>query len=192
MSDTTLFHADIERALRIAETAHRGQARKGHAAGPYVLHPVHVAILLARFGAEVPVLVAGLLHDVVEDCEGWSIARVEREFGPRVAAIVAEVTEDKTKTWEERKRWQIDHVPGMSDDALLVKAADKLHNLESLVLDLEHGHDPAIVWAKFSRGPAETLATSAELVAALEARVDPRIGRELRSALARLRALAAV
>src|SRR5262245_12532261 len=100
-----MYSEGLEHALRAAEAAHRGQMRKGSDV-PYVTHPIHCSILLARLGYSDAVLQAALLHDVVEDCDGWTIARVEREFGPDVASIVAELTEDKTKSWEERKRAQ--------------------------------------------------------------------------------------
>src|SRR3954471_13293670 len=127
-----VFDAGIERALRASEAAHRGQVRKASDA-PYVLHPIHVAIELARLGVEPHLIQAALLHDVVEDCAhaGWDIHRVAREFGPAVAEIVADLSEDKSKTWEQRKLAGIAHVARMSTDACTVKAADKLHNLRS-------------------------------------------------------------
>lgn len=185
-----LYDAGIERALRAAEEGHRGQTRKGLGSVPYVLHPAHVALILARFGASSRVIQAAILHDIVEDCPDWSIARVEDEFGRAVASIVLELTEDKTQSWDERKRWQVDHVAEMSAEAVLVKAADKLHNLSCLAQDLRGAKEPDLVWKKFKRGPERTLTMSAELVSALERRVDPRIGNELRAALAAVKAAA--
>lgn len=184
-----MFSTEIERTLRIAERAHRGQSRKGGEGVPYVLHPIHCAISLARLGHPEHVIQAALLHDVVEDCHDWTIERVETEFGTLVAAIVAELTEDKSKTWEERKRWQIEHVAVMSRDALLVKAADKLHNLSTLVLDLENSNDHAAIWARFTASRERTIATSRALVDELVPRVDPRLGAELETAMVRLETL---
>jgi (p)ppGpp synthase/HD superfamily hydrolase len=186
-STDLVFDAGTERALRVAERAHRGQFRKGTDV-PYVLHPIHCALLLARLGYEPHVIQAALLHDVLEDCkhEGWDAVRLEREFGPRVAAIVAELTEDKSRSWEERKQAGIEHVAHMSVDALTVKAADKLHNLRSLAADLAGATDPAAIWSRFNGGRERTLQLSRALVDALAGRVDPRLGDALRTVMTEL------
>lgn len=181
-----VFDEGIERALRAAERAHRGQTRKDSDGAPYVLHPIHCALTLARLGYDATLIQAAILHDVVEDCDGWDGARVEREFGPRVAAIVLELTEDKSNSWAERKRWQVEHVPHMSADACAVKAADKIHNLRTLVSQLESTPDRASVWARFHGGRERTLATSRALVDALAPRVHPELAEGLRSAIAAL------
>ncbi|MBI5365291.1 MAG: bifunctional (p)ppGpp synthetase/guanosine-3',5'-bis(diphosphate) 3'-pyrophosphohydrolase [Planctomycetes bacterium] len=184
-----MFSERIERALRTAQEAHAGQTRKGLGAVPYVTHPVHVAILLARLGADDVAITAGLLHDVVEDCEGWTDARVELEFGPEVAAIVRELTEDKSRSWRERKLDGIERVKHMSVAAATVKAADKLHNLRALVADLRSGAPASAVWARFNGGRDRTLELSTQLVNELVERVDPRLGRELRAAIEELHEL---
>jgi hypothetical protein len=144
---------------------------------------VHVALILARLGHPPHVLQAALLHDVAEDCDGWSVARVEREFGPAVAAIVAELTEDKSRTWRERKQAQIDHAPRLSAGALAVKAADKLHNLRTLAHDLRAAQDLDAFWSSFHGGRDDTLYMARGLVEALAVRCDVRLAAELRAAL---------
>ncbi len=182
-----VYDPATERAIRAALAAHAGQSRKGDVRVAYVSHPLHVALLLARLGASSNRLQVALLHDVVEDCDGWSVARVELEFGPEVARTVAELTEDKSRTWEERKRAQVDHVPSLSPDALAVKAADKLHNLRTLAEDLRAARDPDLVWSRFRGGRERTLAMSRELVAALadrcETRCETRLAEALRAAM---------
>ncbi len=178
-----MFDAGTERAIRAALAAHAGQTRKGDADAPYAVHPLHVALLVARLGLPPRVVQAALLHDVVEDCAGWSVARVEHEFGADVARIVAELSEDKSKSWEERKQAQIEHVPHLSADALSVKAADKLHNLRTLADDLRAAKDPDRLWGKFRGGRERTLSVSRALVDALALRCDVRLAAELRDAL---------
>lgn len=185
-----MFSAGVERALRAAFDAHAGQRRKGLDEVPYATHACHVALILARAGLDETVIQAGLLHDVVEDCPGWSFERVEREFGAEVRALVAELTEDKTRSWEERKRWQVEHVARMSAAALAVKAADVLHNLETLGADLRLAPDSSAVWERFRGGRVRTLARSAELVGALEPRVPVALAGALRGALNELERLA--
>lgn len=185
-----MFSAGIERAIHVSIAAHAGQKRKGSVDTPYVVHPIHVALLLARHGADEELVQAGLLHDVVEDCPGWSVARVETEFGARVAAIVGDLTEDKSKSWEERKRWAVDHVAHMSTEGAMVKAADKLHNLSALLEELTTNADHSAVWAKFKGGRERTLAMSGELVEALHARLGSTLSAELVRTMQALRAAA--
>lgn len=178
-----LYSAAVERALRVALDAHDGQVRKGLDPVPYIVHPMHVALMLTRLTDDPEVLIAAVLHDVVEDCVEWDVERVAREFGERVASIVAELTEDKSKSWAERKRGAIDGVEVLSVEALTVKACDKLHNLRTLALDLERATDPAHVWRTFRGGREGTLRMDEELIAALAARLDPSIAEDLRAAL---------
>ncbi|MCC7011118.1 MAG: bifunctional (p)ppGpp synthetase/guanosine-3',5'-bis(diphosphate) 3'-pyrophosphohydrolase [Planctomycetes bacterium] len=178
-----MFSPGIERALAVSIAAHEGQWRKSATPVPYVVHPLHVALMLARFGQEEDVIIAGLLHDVVEDGPGWTLQHIESEFGHHVARLVAELTEDKSKSWEERKGAQIAHVPHMSPQAATVKAADKLHNLQNLASELRTHPSPDEVWARFRKGRERTLAMSRELVEALAARVEPKVAKSLRRAL---------
>ena len=181
-----MYSQSIERAMRVSIAAHEGQLRKGTEGVPYVVHPMHVAFMLARWGFEEDVIVAGLLHDVVEDCEAWTNERIEQEFGMHVASIVSQLTEDKTLSWEERKRWAVEHVPHMSPEAASVKAIDKLHNMQSLVGDLRRNSDSSHVWSKFRGGREGTIQYASELVAALTPRIDPRIARALDATLKQL------
>lgn len=127
--------SELLRAAAYAAEKHRkGPHRKGADAAPYINHPLAVASLLAsEVGVEdVAVLQAALLHDVVEDTK-TPLSELEREFGARVAGLVAEVTDDKKLAKEERKRLQIVNAPGKSDGAALIKAADKTCNLREIV-----------------------------------------------------------
>ena len=177
-----MFSPDIERALRVAQAAHEGQTRKGNGT-PYVVHPVHVALMLARAGADEETIQAGLLHDVVEDCDEWTFERLEAEFGPRVRGIVGHLTEDKGKSWPERKQAAVDHVEQMSEEALLVKAADKLHNLSSLLADLRASEHPRDVWRHFTAPPVETITMARALVDALQRHMEGELIEALRRTL---------
>ena len=124
--------AHVLKAALFAADRHRNQRRKGHRGAPYINHPLAVAECLATAGIEDPdILAAALLHDTVEDTD-TSITELEELFGPRVASIVAEVTDDKTLPKAERKRRQIASAPTKSYEAKLVKLSDKLCNLRDL------------------------------------------------------------
>jgi (p)ppGpp synthase/HD superfamily hydrolase len=179
-----MFSTSIERALRAAIEAHDGQIRKGRTPAPYIVHPLHVALMLARWNQDESVIIAGLLHDVVEDCDDWTLARIEAEFGAHVAGMVDELSEDKSKSWEERKRAGVERVARLSPQAATVKACDKLHNLTTLLAELRSHADHADeIWAGFNGGRERTLEMSSELVEALTERVEPKVARALRNAL---------
>lgn len=146
--------------------------------------------MLARHGLDEETIIAAILHDVVEDCRDWTIARVEAEFGADVAGVVAQLTEDKSLSWAERKQAAVDHVAHMCDRAVAVKAADKLHNLESLVAELDRSEDVELVWVRFKGGREGTLRVARELIGALSPRLEPGFASALQDALRRLEAFA--
>lgn len=119
-------------AADFAAKAHSTQRRKDSAKTPYINHPISVCNLVAQHCEDVSVLMAALLHDVVEDC-GVSVAELERQFGLAVAGIVAECTDDKALPKDERKRQQISHASLISVEAKIVKLADKLDNCRGLL-----------------------------------------------------------
>jgi (p)ppGpp synthase/HD superfamily hydrolase len=138
-----------EKAVAFAARAHAGQTRKGDGT-PYIVHPFIVASMLREQGCSINAIIAGLLHDTVEDTN-VSIHDIENEFSGDIAAIVAECTEpEKAMLWEERKQHSIEVIKTASLDAKYVTCADKLHNLRSLIA--AHEELGPEVWSRFSRG----------------------------------------
>src|SRR5919109_4461135 len=121
------------KALAFAAHKHRDQRRKDAEASPYINHPIALADVLVNEGgvSDVEVLCAALLHDTVEDT-ATTPQELAEDFGPRIARIVAEVTDDKALSKAERKRLQIEHAAGLSPEAKLVKLADKICNLRDV------------------------------------------------------------
>lgn len=132
MSEIEIGVAQLLDAANFAAIAHGDQKRKATGL-PYIVHPLGVANILANEGEvnHVLVLQAALLHDVVEDTK-TTLAEIHASFGPIVANMVAEVTDDKSLPKSQRKRAQVDHAVTMSYGARLVKLADKLYNLRDL------------------------------------------------------------
>jgi (p)ppGpp synthase/HD superfamily hydrolase len=123
----------VARAADFAARAHVTQRRKGAAQEPYVNHLAEVALLLtqATGGRDAALIAAGWLHDTLED------TATEREelaalFGEDIAALVAEVSDDKALPRAERKRLQIEQTPHKSEGARKLKIADKTSNLRAL------------------------------------------------------------
>jgi guanosine-3',5'-bis(diphosphate) 3'-pyrophosphohydrolase len=123
----------VLQALAFAADKHRDQRRKDAAASPYINHPIALANVLVREGevVEPAVLAAALLHDTVEDTQ-TTRAELVAAFGPAIASIVEEVTDDKSLPKAERKRLQVEHAATMSREAKLVKLADKICNLRDM------------------------------------------------------------
>jgi len=146
--------AALAPAYHFAASAHVHQRRKGETAEPYINHLTEVAELVARAtrGADPEVIIAAVLHDTVEDT-ATSLSDVEAAFGPRVAGLVAEVTDDKSLPKQVRKVLQIEHAPHLSRGARIIKLADKTSNLRALRTSPPAGWEEErksdyVVWAR--------------------------------------------
>lgn len=179
----------LERALRSAALWHHGQERRGSGV-PYFEHVVAVAMILDRQGFPEDVVIAGLLHDAVEDTE-VTPARIEAEFGSRVAELVVHCSETKkddsgrTRPWIDRKRDHLEALATAPLDARAILLADKLHNLMSICVDLDDGRP---VWSVFHAERAQVLwyyHTSVETLGADDDRLQ-RLAAECLTLLARL------
>ena len=124
----------ILRAAAFAAHKHRDQRRKDKSASPYINHPIALAAVLSRVGGitNANVLAAALLHDTLEDTE-TTRAELRAAFGPKIANIVAEVTDNKRLRKQRRKELQVEHAAHISKSAKLVKLADKIANLSDLI-----------------------------------------------------------
>ncbi len=136
---------EIEHALEIAARVHEKQYRKGTDI-PYISHPYAVGLLLLQAGCEDVVVIAGILHDTVEDTE-LTLECIRQQFDAQIADIVDSCSENKTLRWRERKTAGIKVLETASIEACLVVCADKLHNLRSIIS--EHRVHGDKVWKRF-------------------------------------------
>jgi guanosine-3',5'-bis(diphosphate) 3'-pyrophosphohydrolase len=122
------------RATRFAAWKHRDQRRKGQRAEPYINHPLELAHVLWFEGGvrDEATLAAALLHDTLEDTQ-TSLRELQGEFGEEIAAIVLEVTDEPSLDWRVRKKLQVTRAKLASPRARLVKLADKICNLRSMI-----------------------------------------------------------
>jgi (p)ppGpp synthase/HD superfamily hydrolase len=157
----------INHALAFAAKHHDRQVRKGTKL-PYLTHPANVAIILTRYGRDNDTVVAGILHDVIEDCirDGYTREMLEQrigdKFGPTVLDTVLAVTyrrhdDDGVElSGEDRKEDYLARLEMASEEARWVCAADKVHNASSIVADLRRTVDPETVWNRFGGGKSGT------------------------------------
>ena len=153
----------INHALAFAAKHHDRQVRKGTRL-PYLTHPANVAIILTRYGREEDIVIAGILHDVIEDCvrENYTRAMLEQRIGDKfgmtvldtVLAVTHRTVDDggTDLSSDERKDDYLERLIGASEAARWVCAADKLHNAGTIVADLQRTIDPMTVWGRFNAG----------------------------------------
>lgn len=146
MQNLNQYQGIVERAARIAITAHAGQKRKKDGF-PYIIHPFMVASILMRQGFDDTVVAAALVHDVIEDTEVGE-AELRDIVGDEAMEIVRAVTEDKTLPLRERKEQYIATVRAGNEGAKAVAVADKIHNLRSLLAV----YDGDETWKQFNGG----------------------------------------
>ena len=149
--------ARLEWAIRIAATAHQKQLRKATNI-PYIIHPFSVMLLASEATDDEDTLIACLFHDIIEDVpEEYSEEQMRADFGERVVNIVRGVTKDDSlNDWQERSDAYLHHLEHeATDESVLVSAADKTHNLMSMLndYDLIGGK----LWDKFNSGKERQL-----------------------------------
>ena len=158
----------INHALAFAAKHHDRQVRKGTRL-PYLTHPANVAIILTRYDQDVETVVAGILHDVIEDCvrEAFSREMLEQRIGDKFGGSVLEtvlavtyrlVDDDGVElSNDDRREDYLERIARASEAARWVCAADKLHNARSIVADLRRTIDPDTIWNRFSGGKDGTI-----------------------------------
>ena len=137
----------LDYAILFATKAHDGQRRKTDNVA-MIFHPFTVGMLLQRTGMSEDTVIAGILHDVVEDTK-YTIEDIENIFGKNVRNIVEEVTENKALEWKERKKEAIEKVRNASFEGKMVECADKINNLETLYDLIEEKGEK--VWKSFNK-----------------------------------------
>jgi (p)ppGpp synthase/HD superfamily hydrolase len=194
----------INHALAFAAKHHDRQVRKGTKL-PYLTHPANVAIILTRYGRDDDTVVAGILHDVVEDCvqDGYTGEMLEQrigdKFGGKVLETLLEVTyrrhdDDGVElSGDERRSDYLERLAKADENAWWVCAADKIHNASSIVADLRRTIDPETIWNRFGGGKESTARWYRQVFERLqELGFDAPIMKELDQVSAELSQLAAV
>ncbi|HVF39823.1 MAG TPA: HD domain-containing protein [Gemmatimonadaceae bacterium] len=188
----------INHAFAFAAKHHDRQVRKGTKL-PYLTHPANVAVILSRYGQGDTTVVAGILHDVVEDCvrDGYTQDMLEQRIGEKFGADVLttvlcvthrRVDDDGVElSSDERKQDYLHRIGEASETARWVCAADKLHNANSVLSDLRRTMDPDSVWSRFTGGRTGTVKWYRDVLSRLEeVGFEAPIMEELRAAVVAL------
>ena len=188
-------------AFDYARVAHAAQVRKGSSI-PYLYHLLGVASLVIEFGGDEDQAIAGLLHDVIEDCGEPHRALVRAQFGDAVADIVEDCTdgsaeskashtdiEAKRRDWMRRKLDYLAHLAKAPDATLLVSGCDKLNNARAILNDQENPEVGTRVFERFTGGREGTLGYYQSLSEVFSKR-GARMVVQLEATVARMHALA--
>ena len=139
MANNPLNTELLDRAIVFAVRAHAGTERRGKGY-PYIVHPLEAVGIVATMTSDQELLAAAALHDTVEDTD-VTVEQIRAEFGDRIAALVAEETDEipgqasEENTWHARKRAAIDRLSKASREAKMVALGDKLSNMRAIARD---------------------------------------------------------
>ena len=191
----------FDAALALAHRVHRHQTRKGTSI-PYIAHVLGVAALVLEYGGTEDEAIGALLHDVLEDVSEFSVDLtvdalhhdIEQRFGTKVLEIVEHMTdtiEHPKPSWPERKARHVAELSQAPSSALLVAAADKLHNVRSLIRDYRRAGDS--LWERFNpeAGQQRTLGYYRAMVDLFKAKLPGPLTDDLERALMTLEELVA-
>ncbi len=139
-----MYSYRIEQALRAATILHKDQVRKGAMPIPYVSHLCAVTMIVGDYSDDEDVIVGALLHDTLEDTD-YTPEELQNDFGGVVREIVESLTEPhdeefKKFSWIEQKQYYAKQLKKASDKALIIAAADKIHNMRSIVEEYYNDH----------------------------------------------------
>lgn len=134
----------IEQAIKAASVLHKDQVRKGSVPYPYVTHLFAVATIVADYTNDEDTIVAALLHDTLEDTD-YTEKELEDDFGGAVRDIVVALTEPAIPEYDRKnitfqKKQYLKQIKDASERALIVVAADKIHNMRSIVEEYYEDH----------------------------------------------------
>ncbi|HDY73393.1 MAG TPA: bifunctional (p)ppGpp synthetase/guanosine-3',5'-bis(diphosphate) 3'-pyrophosphohydrolase [Candidatus Jorgensenbacteria bacterium] len=165
---------EIQKAINTSAVLHKNQERR-NGGYPYVVHPFSVAVILSNYTDDEDIIIAGLLHDILEDVPEYTKEKMVKEFGQRVTNIVEGVTiTDSLKQYIENLR-------RAEEGSFFVAAADKIHNIQSLI-DY-HKIEGDAMWKKFHQPKDKKLLYYEELLLVLKQGLDNDIVNEYENML---------
>lgn len=126
----------IRKALRVAAIQHDGQHRRDGVT-PFIIHPFEVAMIVSEYTNNEDIISSALLHDVLEDTQGYSYEKLTEDFGNKVANIVQSLTDKPLPdlTWNDKHTKYLENIKHSSDESVLICLADKYSNVSTGPVD---------------------------------------------------------
>ncbi|NTV30576.1 bifunctional (p)ppGpp synthetase/guanosine-3',5'-bis(diphosphate) 3'-pyrophosphohydrolase [candidate division WWE3 bacterium] len=148
----------IQHAIKLINQEFGDRLRKDKSE-PMINHSLRVGNIIAPYVKDNDEIIAALLHDILEDSK-VSADQINQHYGTRVISLVESLTEDnRNDSWEERKKMALIKLSSASDEALLIKTADQIDNLETFIrFAKQNPKDIEVAWSIFSRGRNARLA----------------------------------
>ncbi len=176
-----LLTPKIEQAVIKASQLHQRQKRKGDPAIPYIIHPFCVAFILSHYTDDEDIIIAGLLHDVIEDTS-YTYKELAKDFGIKIKNIVKEVSGSNMKggkkaTWQKRKEDYLKYLKDASFEAMMVSCADKMHNL--MAVEPAYKKYGKELWDRFNAPVEKKFWFYGEVLKILKQRLNNQIVKEL-------------
>lgn len=141
----------IDKAIIFATNAHKGEKRKGKDM-PYIFHPLEAAIIVAHMSNDESLIIAAILHDTIEDTD-VTYEEIKREFGDNIAELVQKETEDKSKSWLQRKAHTLERLKEETMEVKIIAMGDKLSNMRAIARDYNKQGDK--LWERFNEKDKE-------------------------------------
>lgn len=172
-----MYSFKVEQAIRAASVLHNGQIRKGSAPYPYISHLVAVGLIVGDYTDDEDTIVAAFLHDTIEDTD-YTPEELADDFGKDVRDLVIALSEPLDKNgerfpWKERKVEYIKQLKKAPEGSLIISAADKIHNMRSVVE--EYHAEPSRFIADFEGKLDDRIMMYQELSNLLNRRLDNKV-----------------
>ncbi len=190
------FSPKIQEAFEIANRIHKNERRKLTYA-PYMVHPFGVFKTLTQYTDDEDTLCGALLHDTIENDENYSVEKLQKDIGTRVAEIVEGVSENRNKneqrtkqmTWKERKLGYLEKIETDPEPQLMICAADKIDNLKSIIVGYKKWGES--VWKNFNASEGDMMWFYEEVFRILTRRLRNPIIKELKKRIKEIQTLRA-
>lgn len=174
-----LIHKGMKRAAQL----HHGQMRKDKKT-PFIIHPFAVGFILSSYTNDENTIVAGFLHDVLEDVEGYTYEEMCKEFSKEIASIVKGVTRGNSTNWEESSKEYLENLASASNESVMVSVADKIHNIASSIDGVQEFGDK--FWDNFVAQPKDYIWFYNSVLEIAEDKLDNKITQELENSIEKL------
>lgn len=177
----------VEQAIKAAAVLHKDQVRKGDMPFPVITHLISVSFIVSDYTDDEDIIAAALLHDTVEDTD-YTIEELQEDFGGGVRDMVEALSEPQKEDnggmvpWKKQKNVYVEQLRNAPEGALIISAADKIHNMRSMIEEYFDDHSKFI--ADFGGNLDERIAVHKELSSVLNKRLKNDIINEYNSVLA--------
>lgn len=181
-----IISSKITKSIEFCCELHKNQTRKATSI-PFASHPISVGFILLSAGYSEEIIIAGILHDILEDTSGTE-KDIENIFGKRVVDLIKSVTENTSiKSWEDKKNNYLENLKNAENDMKAISAADALDNCRSMIRVLKSGVN---IWNAFTVSPQKIINYYERRLSIIKETLQNKITEEIESSMRELKELA--